>query len=95
MATLGERFEDSAARVRCLRTNPTEKELLKLYGLYQQANYGDNRRDEPTRFYVKERAKWEAWEALQGRSATDAAYEYIEYVEKLIAKYGLSNHCAR
>ena len=80
-------FEEKAKAVNELPTKPSTDELLELYGLYKQATVGDNDKEKPGIFNMKDRYKWEAWEELKGKSQEDAEKEYIAYVDGLIAKY--------
>lgn len=77
-------FEESAKRVRQFKIRPTERDLLKLYGLYKQANLGDNVTKKPWAIDVKGRKKWEAWDYYEGTSKDKAKLKYIRFVEKLI-----------
>lgn len=80
-------FEEKAKAVNELPTKPDTDELLKLYALYKQATVGDNTKEKPGIFNMKDRYKWDAWEELKGKSQDDAEKEYIEFVDELIAKY--------
>ncbi|CCE65254.1 hypothetical protein TPHA_0K01200 [Tetrapisispora phaffii CBS 4417] len=82
-------FEDKAKEVNELKTKPNQDEMLKLYGLYKQATVGDNTNaSRPSMFNMKDRYKWDAWEALKGKSQEDAESEYIALVDQLVVKYG-------
>ena len=80
-------FEEKAKAVNELPTKPSTDELLELYALYKQATLGDNDKEKPGIFNMKDRYKWEAWENLKGKSQEDAEKEYIALVDQLIAKY--------
>lgn len=80
-------FEEKAKAVNELPTRPSTDELLELYALYKQATVGDNDKEKPGIFNMKDRYKWEAWENLKGKSQEDAEKEYIALVDQLIAKY--------
>nr|CAI6504893.1 CIC_HP1_G0018840.mRNA.1.CDS.1 [Saccharomyces cerevisiae] len=80
-------FEEKAKAVNELPTKPSTDELLELYALYKQATVGDNDKEKPGIFNMKDRYKWEAWENLKGKSQEDAEKEYIALVNQLIAKY--------
>lgn len=80
-------FEEKAEAVNELPTKPSTDELLELYALYKQATVGDNDKEKPGIFNMKDRYKWEAWENLKGKSQEDAEKEYIALVDQLIAKY--------
>lgn len=57
---------------------------LKLYGLYKQANFGDNMTPKPGFFDFKELAKWNAWKDYFGESKYTAMKKYILIVRELI-----------
>lgn len=80
-------FEEKAKAVNELPTKPSTDELLELYALYKQATVGDNDKEKPGIFNMKDRYKWEAWENLKGKSQEDAEKEYIALVDQLIAMY--------
>lgn len=80
-------FEEKAKAVNELPTQPSQDEMLKLYGLYKQATVGDNTMEKPGIFNMKDRYKWDAWEKLKGMSQEEAEQKYIELVDELIAKY--------
>ncbi|CAI4920093.1 CRE_collapsed_G0019840.mRNA.1.CDS.1 [Saccharomyces cerevisiae] len=80
-------FEEKAKAVNELPTKPSTDELLELYALYKQATVGDNDKEKPGIFNMKDRYKWEAWENLKGKSQEDAEKEYIALVDQLITKY--------
>ena len=80
-------FEEKAKAVNELPTQPSQDEMLKLYGLYKQATVGDNTKEKPGIFNMKDRYKWDAWEKLKCMSQEEAEQKYIELVDELIAKY--------
>ncbi|GEQ66745.1 hypothetical protein JCM33374_g408 [Metschnikowia sp. JCM 33374] len=80
-------FTAKANAVNALTKRPSDDELLSLYGLYKQATVGDNTTSKPGVFDLKGKYKWQAWEDLKGTSQADAETQYIELVDKLLAKY--------
>ncbi|AAS51040.1 ACL188Wp [Eremothecium gossypii ATCC 10895] len=80
-------FEEKAAAINKVTTAPTQDEMLQLYGLYKQATVGDNTKEKPGIFNMKDRYKWDAWEKLKGKSPAEAEQEYIALVDALLAKY--------
>ncbi|KAL3232511.1 Acyl-CoA-binding protein [Nakaseomyces bracarensis] len=80
-------FEEKAKAVNELPKQPSQDEMLELYGLYKQATVGDNTKEKPGIFNMKDRYKWDAWEKLKGMSQEEAEKKYIELVDQLIAKY--------
>ncbi|RPA80654.1 putative acyl-coA-binding protein [Ascobolus immersus RN42] len=80
-------FQAAADQVKDLTSKPSDTELLKLYGLFKQANVGDNDTPKPGAFDFKGKAKWQAWLDNKGKSQEDAEKEYIALVEELKAKH--------
>ena len=64
---LDKRFQEAADSVNKLKVRPTDQELLELYGLFKQANVGDNNQSKPGTFQLKEKAKHEAWLKRKGK----------------------------
>uniref|UniRef100_A0A1I7UEK9 ACB domain-containing protein n=1 Tax=Caenorhabditis tropicalis TaxID=1561998 RepID=A0A1I7UEK9_9PELO len=81
-------FDDAAAKVKTLKTSPSNDELLKLYALFKQGTIGDNNTSKPGMFAMKGKAKWSAWDEKKGTSKEAAQAAYVALVEELIAKYG-------
>jgi acyl-CoA-binding protein len=82
-----EEFESAAARTKEFTKRPSNEELLELYALYKQATEGDVRGERPGDFDFKAIAKFDAWEALQGKSQEQAMQEYITLVNNLQQQY--------
>ena len=55
---------------------------LQFYGLYKQATVGDVDCEAPWGFQLVQRAKWDAWNAVNGMSKDDAMIKYIELCQK-------------
>ena len=82
------RFDLSAKMVQTLGDGVNNDELLKLYALYKQSNFGNCNTDQPSSFNLKEGAKWKAWNKLKGMSQMDAMNKYSDFVLKLFDTYG-------
>ncbi|AET40539.1 long-chain fatty acid transporter ACB1 Ecym_6148 [Eremothecium cymbalariae DBVPG len=80
-------FEEKAKAANGLPSNVSQDEMLQLYGLYKQATVGDNNKEKPGIFNMKDRYKWDAWDKLKGTSQEDAEQQYIKLVDELTAKY--------
>ena len=81
---LKEQFEQAAADSKNLPEKPSNEVLLQLYSLYKQGSIGDINTEPPTNpFDFVNKAKYEAWAALKGRSSEEAMKEYIALVNKL------------
>lgn len=75
-----EQFEEAAQKIKTLEETPDDQSLLFLYAHYKQATEGDNKRAQPWAIQLKERAKWDAWNDLQGLSTEEAMKLYIDKV---------------
>jgi len=76
-----ERFEDA------VRSGPLDdQDLLDAYGLFKQAESNDA--PVPAPFFppwkVKERRKFEAWQARSGLSREEAMDEYVRLIENIV-----------
>lgn len=80
-------FHKAVEEVMKLNKKPNDEELLKLYALYKQAMYGNNKTSKPSFFDFKSQSKWNAWNNVQGMGKNKAKIEYINYVESLKNKY--------
>ncbi|XP_017280552.1 acyl-CoA-binding domain-containing protein 7 [Kryptolebias marmoratus] len=87
--TLEAEFKTIADNVKKVKTQPTNDELLTLYGLYKQAIVGDVNTDKPGMMDPTGKAKWEAWESRKGMSKDDAMSSYITHAKEVIGKYGV------
>jgi acyl-CoA-binding protein len=82
-----QQFESAVARTKEFTRRPSNEELLELYALYKQATEGDVDGERPGGFDFKAIAKYDAWEALKGKSKDVAIAEYIGLVDKLSTQY--------
>lgn len=81
---LHQQFEQAVADSKELSEKPSNDTLLQLYSLYKQASEGDINIDAPSNpFDFIAKAKYEAWDALKGKTKEAAMQEYIELVSKL------------
>ncbi|CAL1541075.1 unnamed protein product [Lymnaea stagnalis] len=87
MADLDAQFNAAAEEVKKLTKDPSDEEKLTLYGLFKQVTVGDCNTGRPGMFDLKGKAKWDAWNALKGKSKVDAQNEYVNHVEELKNKY--------
>jgi acyl-CoA-binding protein len=83
MSDLKTRFEAAVADSKNLSERPDNATLLKLYALYKQATAGDAAEPRPGFSDMVGRAKWDAWNALKGKSGDEAMQQYIDLVESL------------
>ncbi len=82
--TIEEKFEQAKNDSKALSQKPSNEILLQLYGLYKQGTVGNVNEDAPSNpFDFVAKAKYNAWQSLQGKSTTEAMQEYVDLVEKL------------
>ncbi|MES1225619.1 MAG: acyl-CoA-binding protein [Bacteroidota bacterium] len=79
-----QQFDQAVLDSKDLSNRPSQGTLLELYSLYKQAKEGDINTDPPSNpFDFVAKAKYEAWEALKGKTKDEAMTEYINLVMKL------------
>ena len=83
MADLKSRFDQAMADSKSLPEKPDTMTLLKIYALYKQASRGNADGERPGFADMVGRAKWDAWNGLNGKSTDDAMQEYIDLIESL------------
>ena len=83
MADLQAKFEQAVADSKQLPEKPDNAMLLQLYALFKQASSGDADGKRPGFGDMIGRAKWDAWNAIAGKSKDDAMQEYVDLVESL------------
>ncbi|MBY0463422.1 MAG: acyl-CoA-binding protein [Burkholderiales bacterium] len=83
MAKLNDTFEAAVANSKNLSERPDNATLLKIYALYKQATTGDNTEKKPGFADMVGRAKWDAWNKLNGTDSDDAKQQYIDLIESL------------
>jgi diazepam-binding inhibitor (GABA receptor modulator, acyl-CoA-binding protein) len=78
-------FEQAVTNSKLLSEKPSNEVLLQLYSLYKQATEGDVTDDKaPSNpFDFVNKAKFNAWSELKGKSKDDAMKAYVDLVEKL------------
>jgi acyl-CoA-binding protein len=83
MANLKAQFEQAVTDSKSLSEKPDNMTLLKLYALYKQGSSGDVDGKRPGFTDMVGRAKWDAWNAMKGKSRDEAMQEYVDTVESL------------
>ena len=83
MASLKSRFEKAVTESKQLPEKPDNATLLKIYALYKQASSGDVEGKRPGFTDFVGRAKWDAWNELQGTAGEDAMQQYIDLIDEL------------
>lgn len=81
---LKEQFEQAAQDVQRLKSAPGNDDKLKLYALFKQASQGNVSGKKPGMFDLVGKAKYDAWEKLQGMSDEEAMKAYIAKVTELL-----------
>ncbi|KAK1261696.1 hypothetical protein QJS04_geneDACA008930 [Acorus gramineus] len=84
MLGLQEEFEEYAEKAKTLPESTTNEDKLILYGLYKQATVGPVNTNRPGIFNMRDRAKWDAWKAVEGKSQEEAMNDYITKVKQLL-----------
>ncbi len=81
---LKEQFEKAITDSKSLAEKPDNDVLLQLYALYKQSTGGDVSGEAPTNpFDFVNKAKYEAWSSLKGKSSAEAMQQYVDLVNKL------------
>ncbi|PIN24036.1 hypothetical protein CDL12_03222 [Handroanthus impetiginosus] len=88
---LKEEFEDYAEKAKTLPENTTNENKLILYGLFKQATIGNVNTSRPGMFNLRDRAKWDAWKAVEGKSQDEAMKDYITKVKQLLEEASASS----
>lgn len=84
MSDLATRFQAAVAGSRSsISQRPDNTALLQLYALYKQATEGDVTTEKPGFSDLVGRAKWDAWNKLQGLPREEAMQQYIDLVTSL------------
>lgn len=80
-------FEKAVEASKTLIEKPSNEILLQLYALYKQGTVGDVNIDPPSNpFDIVNKAKYNAWNELKGKSKDVAMQEYISLIQKLKSK---------
>jgi diazepam-binding inhibitor (GABA receptor modulator, acyl-CoA-binding protein) len=83
MSDLQAAFDAAVAESKQLPERPDNATLLRLYALFKQATDGDASGERPGMTDFVARAKWDAWQALQGSTQDAARQSYIDLIESL------------
>ena len=83
MANLKAAFDKAVTDSKKLPEKPDNMTLLKIYALYKQASAGDVDGKRPGFTDMVGRAKWDAWNAIKGKSTDEAMQEYVDLIESL------------
>ena len=83
MATPQAAFDAAVAASKQLPEKPDNMTLLKIYSLYKQSIEGDVEGKRPGFTDMVGRAKYDAWDAVKGKSKDEAMQEYVALIESL------------
>ncbi|KAG9154018.1 hypothetical protein Leryth_000529 [Lithospermum erythrorhizon] len=83
-----EDFEQYAEKAKTLPDSTSNENKLILYGLYKQATVGNVNTSRPGMFNMTDKAKWDAWKAVEGKSQEEAMGDYITKVKQLMEEAG-------
>ncbi|KAK4490850.1 hypothetical protein RD792_001565, partial [Penstemon davidsonii] len=86
-----EEFEEYAEKAKTLPDSTSNENKLILYGLYKQATVGNVNTSRPGMFNMRDRAKWDAWKAVEGKSLDEAMSDYITKVKQLLEEAAASS----
>ena len=86
-----EEFEEHAEKAKTLPETTTNENKLILYGLYKQATVGNVNTSRPGMFNMRDRAKWDAWKNVEGKSKDEAMIEYTMKVKQLLEEAGAAS----
>ena len=79
-----EQFEKAITDSKSLTEKPSNEILLQLYSLYKQSTDGDASGEAPSNpFDFVNKAKYDAWAALKGKSSEESMQQYVDLVTKL------------
>jgi diazepam-binding inhibitor (GABA receptor modulating acyl-CoA-binding protein) len=81
--SLQEQFDQAQADSKNLAERPDNMTLLKIYALFKQASVGDATGERPGMTDFVGRAKFDAWDALKGKTQDEAKQMYIDLIEEL------------
>ncbi|MBK8495962.1 MAG: acyl-CoA-binding protein [Chitinophagaceae bacterium] len=77
-------FEKAITDSKSLTEKPGNDILLQLYSLFKQSTEGDISGEAPSNpFDFVNKAKYDAWAALKGKSSEETMQQYIDLVNKL------------
>lgn len=79
---LAKHFEKACKDIKEHGKSMSSDDMKVIYGLFKQANFGDNTTDAPSFYQLTEKGKWNAWNDQKGKSKEQAQQEYVEYAIK-------------
>lgn len=86
MSDLKAQFAQAQIDVKTLTERPDNQTMLKLYSLFKQASEGDVSGSRPGMMDFVNRAKYDAWAELKGKTNDQAMQDYINLVNRLLGR---------
>lgn len=86
MSDLKAQFAQAQIDVKTLTERPDNQTMLKLYSLFKQASEGDVTGSRPGMMDFVNRAKYDAWAELKGKTNDQAMQDYINLVNRLLGR---------
>ena len=83
MSDIEKEFQKCSQEIKKIKTKPSDKDLLILYGLYKQSTIGDCNTEKPGFLQFKEKSKWESWNNYKGKNKEESMKEYISKVKEI------------
>ena len=83
MSDLSNRFQAAVSNSRNISQRPDNSTLLQIYALYKQATEGDVTGDKPGFSDLVGRAKWDAWNKVNGLPKEEAMQQYVDLIDSL------------
>eukprot|EP01080_Neovahlkampfia_damariscottae_P007726 gene7726-12196_t len=65
----------------------SNEQKLQFYAIYKQLKFGDNNTIQPSRFKMIERAKWDKWNSLKGKTQNDSKKLYINLLDSIVSDW--------
>ena len=84
MSDIEKEFQKYSQEIKKIKTKPSDKDLLILYGLYKQSTIGDCNTEKPGFLKFKEKSKWESWNSYKGKNKEDSMKLYINKAKSII-----------
>ncbi|MFO1387446.1 MAG: acyl-CoA-binding protein [Chitinivorax sp.] len=86
MSDIKAQFEQAQIDVKTLSERPDNQTMLKLYSFFKQASEGDVTGSRPGMMDFVNRAKYDAWAELKGKSQEQAMQDYTSLVNRLLGR---------
>uniref|UniRef100_UPI00398EF36D enoyl-CoA delta isomerase 2 isoform X2 n=1 Tax=Pristiophorus japonicus TaxID=55135 RepID=UPI00398EF36D len=78
-------FDKSKDKLKTLKNDPGNEVKLQIYALFKQATQGPCNSPKPSMLDFINKAKWEAWKALEKIPKEEARQKYVDLIETLVS----------